>query len=104
MTGAPATSGNRPRMALARCTSATNTISMAMMLSRSSSPTVVPLTMASIELAATGSTRTERSVVRTSRSSGTIIWPNITAAGAPSTEAMMKWPAASGMIGDKNCA
>ena len=36
--GAPATSGSRPRIALARCTSATSTISMAQMVSSSSRP------------------------------------------------------------------
>ena len=55
--GAPATSGRRPRMALARCTSATSTISMAQMLSSSSRPAAVPLTIASMVLDATGADR-----------------------------------------------
>ncbi len=50
--GAPAKSGNRPRMAFARYTSAMNTISMATMFRRSSRPAPVPLTMASMVLTA----------------------------------------------------
>ena len=42
-------------MALARCTSATSTISMAQMVSSSSSPATVPLTIASMVPDATGS-------------------------------------------------
>ena len=59
--------------------------------------------MASIVLSAIGSV-TSSELVRMSRSSGTMIWPIITATGAPSTEAMMRWPAASGTALRRNCA
>ncbi len=82
--GAPAKSGSSPRMALARCTSATSTISMAQMVSSSSRPATVPLTMASMVLDATGSGST-RSPPVPSRSavSGTMIRLIRIAAGAP---------------------
>ena len=101
--GSPPTSGSAPSMMLTSATSATNTISMAIMLSSSAMPTVAPLAMASMVLSATGSSISSE-FVRVSLSSGTMIWPIITAIGAPSTEAITRWPAASGMVEPRNCA
>ena len=56
-----------------------------------------------IVLSATGSS-TSSAFVCVSRSSGTMIWPIITATGAPRTEAMMRWPAASATLFLRNCA
>jgi len=84
---------------LARCTSATSTISIAQTLSRRARPALVPLTTASIVLEATGSGSINSPAVCCSLVSGTMMRLMRIAAGAPSTEAMMKWAAASGTRG-----
>ena len=83
-------------MALTRCTSATSTISMAMMLSSSSRPAAVPFTMASMVLSATGADVDSADV-------GALVarfrhhhLADQMAAGALSTEATSRWPATSG--------
>ena len=103
MIGAPPIGGSTPMIALTRWTSATSTISMAQMLSSSSSPADVPRTIASMLLLATGSVPAS-ALVGFSRVSGTISRLIRIAAGAPSTEATTKWPAASGRIGPSRVA
>src|SRR4051794_3658451 len=101
---APPTSGNNPSIALARYTSATSTISIATILSRSSRPDVVPLTIASMVEEACTSGSTSAAPVLASPTSGTMIRLIRIAAGAPSTEAITKWAAASEISGARNVA
>ena len=91
-------------MALARYTSATSTISIATMLSRSSRPATVPLTIASMVEDACMSGSASSPPVRRSLVSGTMIRLTRIAAGAPSTEAMTKCAAASGINGASSVA
>src|SRR5690349_5544900 len=76
-----------------------NTISMATMLRRSSSPAPVPLTIASIVLVAACSTSPSLPPGRACTGSGTMMKLMRIAAGAPSTEATTMCPAASGIAG-----
>ena len=75
-------------IALARWTNATSTISMAQMLSSSSRPAAVPLTIASMVLAATFPTSIIWPPARRAARSGTMIRLTRMAAGAPITEAI----------------
>src|SRR5512132_4135806 len=86
-------------IALARWTNATSTISMAQMWSSSSRPAAVPLTIASMVLAATFPTSIISPPARRAARSGTTIRLTRMAAGAPITEAITKCAAASGIIG-----
>ncbi len=70
-------------MALARCTSATSTISMATMFSSSSSPAAVPRTMASMVLSATWPISILPMSVALAAGTGTISMLISSAAGAP---------------------
>ena len=76
------------------------------MLSSSSSPAVVPLTIASMVLDACRSVASAASIppVRRFDVSGTITRLIRIAAGAPSTEAMTKCAAASGINGASSVA
>ena len=69
---------------------------MATMLSRSTSPSVVPRVIASIVLVAVSS-GSSSSALSFASGSGTINALIRMAAGAPSTDATIRWPATSGM-------
>src|SRR5262249_11686870 len=69
-----------------------------------SRPAAVRRTMASMVLDATFATSTRSPPVRWSMRSGTMIRLTRMAAGAPITEAMTKWAAASGIIGPSKVA
>ena len=83
-------------IALARCTSATSTINMAQMLSSSSRPVAVPLTIASMVLDATFASSNVSPPVCCALVSGTMMRLTRMAAGAPITEAITKCAAAFG--------
>ena len=85
------------RMALARCTSATSTISMATMLSRSSSPADGAAHDGVHGESATGPILISPMSLRSSGGTGTISPLIRSAAGALMMEAIRMWPATSGM-------
>ncbi len=75
-----------------------------MMLSSNSSPAAVPLAMASMVEDACISGSSKDPPVRLSEVSGTMIRLTRIAAGAPSTDAMTKCAAASGISGARKVA